>query len=61
MKGVVAGDTEFYFRRVDANNKMYIVSDMRITSNASEQENPEYKNVRLFDVTELNDYYKYSD
>ena len=61
MKGVVAGDTDYYLRHVDVNHTLHVVSDMLITPKASEKENPEYKNFRLFDVTELNDYYKYAD
>ena len=59
MRGVEAGDTDYYLRHVDSNNKMYTISDMLITSKASEVENPEYKDCRLFDVSELSDYYKY--
>ena len=42
MRGVVAGDTDYYLRHVDVNHSMYVVSDMLITSKASEQDNPEY-------------------
>ena len=59
LKGVQANDTDYYLSHVDVNHKMYTISDMIITSKASENENPEYKNFRLFDVSELHDYYKY--
>ena len=58
LKGVEADDTDYYLRH-DVNHKMYTISDMLITSKASEKEDPEYKNFRLFDVSELHDYYKY--
>jgi len=61
LKGVEAGDTDYYLRHVDTNHTMYTISDMLITSNASEMENPEYKKFRLIDVSELNEYYKCSD
>ena len=61
MRGVAAGDVDFYLRHVDSNNKTNIVSYMVITSKTSEEENQHYKSFRMFDVSELNDYYKCSD
>ena len=36
LKGVEAGDTDYYLRHVDINQKMYNISDMLITSKTSE-------------------------
>ena len=56
MKGVTAGDTDLFLRHCDND----IISDMVITSKASEKQPPEFKPFRMFDVSESTDYDKCS-
>ena len=56
MEGFNAGDTEFYMRHPSPNSDD--ITDMIVTSESTEKDHPEFKTFRLFDVTELNNYYR---
>ena len=57
-----SGDTDFYLRHAPTSPiQGDVLGDIIVTSKAVEDENPVFKPFKLFDVNELNDYYRCSD